>query len=214
MSDRYATEGLAEASHEPGSGKRVLANMLGINRVRAMHAAESSALLSLTDALLDEVTQDQRFRAEDLQDYHRRWLGDIYPWAGKCRQVNIARRGFQFASAQFISRLMADYDRDVLATQTPCAGMNAERLSHALARTHAEFILIHPFREGNGRLARLLNSLMAWQAGLPALDYGGIRGREKQAYIAAIHRAMDRDYAPLERMFSAVIARTLRTVEP
>lgn len=105
---------------------------------------------------------------------------------------------------------MSDYRRDVLSTETPCAGMNAARLAGALARTHAEFILIHPFREGNGRLARLLNSLMAWQAGFPALEYGGIHGREKQAYIAAIHKAMDRDYAPLEKIFSAVIARTLR----
>lgn len=64
--------------------------------------------------------------------------------------------------------------------------------------------------EQRGQPVRLLNSLMAWQAGFPALDYGGIRGREKQAYIVAIHKAMDLDYTPLERVFSAVIARTLR----
>ena len=62
--------------------------------------------------------------------------------------------------------------------------MDTKRLVRALARTHAEFILIHPFREGNGRLARLLNTLMAFQAGLPGLDYGGIRGKAKQFYIA------------------------------
>lgn len=167
----------------------------------------------MTGALLDEVTEGQRFRATDLQNYHRGWLGDIYPWAGKYRQVNIAKAGFQFASAQFIPRLMTDYERDVLSAETPCAGMNAERLTRALARTHAEFILIHPFREGDRRLARLLNSLMAWQAGFPALDYGGISSREKQAYIAAIHKAMDRDYATLERVFSAVIARSLRVAK-
>ena len=62
----------------------------------------------------------------------------------------------------------------------------------ALALTHAEFVLIHPFREGNGRLVRLLNTVMALQAGLPALDYGGIAGRGKRGYIAAIHAAQGR----------------------
>ncbi len=32
---------------------------------------------------------------------------------------------------------------------------------------HEELVLIHPFREGNGRVARLLSTLMAFQAGLP-----------------------------------------------
>ena len=80
----------------------------------------------------------------------------------------------------------------------------------ALAQTHAEFILIHPFREGNGRLARLLNTLMALQAGLPLLDFDGIRGAAKQRYIASIHAAQGHDYAPLERVFAAVLRRTQR----
>ena len=75
---------------------------------------------------------------------------------------------------------------------------------------HAELIRIHPFREGNGRCARLLATLMGLQAGLPALDFGGIRGEAKRRYIAAIHAAVGRDYAPIAAVFRAVIARTLR----
>lgn len=63
------------------------------------------------------------------------------------------------------------------------------------------------------RTAPALNSLMTWQAGLPALDYCGTSGGEKQACMAAIHKAMDRDYVPLEKVFSAVIARTLRAAK-
>jgi Fic family protein len=72
--------------------------------------------------------------------------------------------------------------------------------------------LIHPFREGNGRLARLLNTVMAFQAGFPALDYGAIRGRKKREYIAAIHAAMDRNYAPMEAVFAAVLKRSERGI--
>lgn len=207
---RYSTQGSKAAAFEPGSRGRVLANKLGIVRVGDMQQAESEALLSLMYALIDEVSNRHRFTCEDLCTFHRRWLGGIYPWAGEYRQVNIGKGGFQFASAHLVPRLMADYGRDVLRVETPCAGMDREWLIRALARTHAEFILIHPFREGNGRLARLLNSLMAFQAGLPALDYGGIRGARKRDYIGAIHASLGGDYGPLEDVFRAVIRRTLR----
>jgi len=106
---------------------------------------------------------------------------------------------------------MTDYSRTILAAHTPCVDMDDVRLLQALARTHAEFILIHPFREGNGRLARLLNTMMALQAGLPLLDFDGIRGAAKQRYIAAIHAAQGNDYRPLEEVFAAVLHRTWRT---
>jgi cell filamentation protein len=103
------------------------------------------------------------------------------------------------------------FENEIVNTSKPTAGFWKVR---ALAVTHAEFILIHPFREGNGRLARLLNTLMALQAGLPALDYGGISGRKKRDYIAAIHAALNRNYAPLEAVFGSVLNRTLRGAVP
>jgi cell filamentation protein len=75
----------------------------------------------------------------------------------------------------------------------------------------AEFILIHPFREGNERCGRLLAMLMGLQAGLPALDFGGIRGAKRRSYIAAVHSAMDRNYAPMTEVFLRIIQRTLRS---
>lgn len=208
---RYAVEG-NEGAFQPGSRGRVLANQRGITRVRDMQVAETRALLNLTDALLDEVGEAQRFTAQDLCTWHHRWLGDLYPWAGEYRQVNLGKGGFQFASAHLVHGLMTGYERDVLAAHTPCNDMDDACLLAALARTHAEFILIHPFREGNGRLARLLNTLMALQAGLPVLDFDGLRGPAKKSYIATIHAAVGCDYLPLERVFANVIRRSRRKV--
>ena len=186
-------------------------NLAGIRSVREMARWESEALLAATDRLIDETAVEQRFTAEDVCRVHRLWLGKIYPWAGEYRQVNMEKDGFPFAAATQVPRLMHELERGPLQQFTPCRLETADEQAHALGVVHAELILVHPFREGNGRCARLLATLMALQAELPALDFGGIRGNEKRRYIAAIQAAMGRDYAPIAGIFRAVIARTLRS---
>ena len=136
-----------------------------------------------------------RFGAGDLCDLHRNWLGGIYDWAGEYRTVNIAKGGFMFAVANRVPTLMAALEREELKSETPCFQMTPERFALALARTHGELILIHPFRDGNGRCARLLAYLMALQAGLPSLDFSPLACRGKLAYVGAIHAPMSRAYA-------------------
>lgn len=206
---RYVAEG-PEAETEPGSRGRVLRNLLGIRSVRAMERGESEALLAATERLIDETDRDQRFKAEDICQMHRLWLGDIYAWAGEYRQVNLAKGSFMFAAANQIPRLMHAFEQGPLREYTPCRFATQAEHARALALVHAELVLIHPFRDGNGRCARLLAVLMGLQAGLPALDFGGIRGAEKRRYIAAVHAALDRDYAPMTAVFDRIIARTAR----
>ncbi len=206
---RYRAEG-PEAETEPGSRGRVLRNLLGVRSVREMARLESEALLVATNRLIDETDLNHRFTAADICAMHRLWLGDIYAWAGDYRQVNLTKGDFPFAAANLIPKLMRDFERGPLREFTPCRFPGVREQTRALAVVHAEFILIHPFREGNGRCSRLLALLMGLQAGLPALDFGGIRGVEKRRYIAAIHASMDHNYAPMTTVFERVIARSLK----
>ena len=204
VTTRYDPHGV-EAEFEPSSRGRVLRNALGIIRVRDMQLAESQALWLAQRQAIDTFSEDHRFTAEDIRSLHRMWLGPIYPWAGEYRSVNIGKGGFQFAGAHLIPGLMSKLDRGVLARFTPC---QEPEVAEALAAVHAELILIHPFRDGNGRLARLLALLMGLQAGLPPLDFSPLDGRGKKRYIAAIHAAMGRDYRPLAAVFERIIERT------
>ena len=207
---RYESHGV-EAEYEPGSRGRVPRNLIGVRSVREMAQRESEALLAATERLIDETHVDQRFSAADVCRMHKLWLGQIYAWAGEYRQVNVGKGGFMFAAATQVSRLMQELERGALREFTPCRFDEVPAQAHALGVVHAELVLIHPFREGNGRCARLLAMLMGLQAGLPALDFRGIRGAEKRRYIAAIQAAMGWNYGPISAIFSAVIARTLRS---
>ena len=195
MSDRYDASGLSEGQFEPGSNGHVLANRLHITGPAEMAAQELERLEQLYDYVLDVVTLDQRLSVQDLCAWHRRWLGDIYDWAGGYRSVNMGKDGFSFAAAAQIPRLMDKFDEDVLARYTPCQSMSEQGLAEAIAVVHVELILIHPFREGNGRLSRLLATAMALQAGWPVLDFTSWDS-DKEAYFSAIQAGLD-DYQPM-----------------
>ena len=105
---------------------------------------------------------------------------------------------------------MDHFEKNSLRRFTPCLFGTQPEVAHALAVVHTELILIHPFREGNGRVARMLSIIMAAQAGLPPLDFGRLKGRKRETYFRAVQAGMDYDYAPMEAIFTGVIERTLR----
>ena len=104
---------------------------------------------------------------------------------------------------------MTQFERDVLQRYTPCTFKDRTDIVHALAEAHVELVLIHPFREGNGRIARVLSTLMALQAELPLLDFSVIAGKKKAEYFAAVQAGLDRNYSPMEKIFSDVIEKSL-----
>jgi Fic/DOC family len=80
--------------------------------------------------------------------------------------VNVKKDEFPFAAAAQIPKLMADFEEGPLRRHTPCRPTSIDGLAAALAEVHVELVLIHPFREGNGRAARILAVLMGLQAGV------------------------------------------------
>ena len=104
---------------------------------------------------------------------------------------------------------MAEFEKDELAMSTPCNFKDRAEVVCALAKSHVELVLIHPFREGNGRVARMLSILMALQAGLPLLDFSVIAEQKKQEYFVAVQAGLDKNYQPMEQLFAEVIDRSL-----
>jgi len=211
---KYDATGLIEAQFEPGSRGRVLKNLRGIVRKRDMDRIEGEEQLRALRELIAVYDRDHRFTAADLCSIHKAWLGTVYEWAGIYRQVNISKGGFLFAAAAHVPSLMAEFEKRYLREYTPCVFGSTEKAARALAVVHTELVLIHPFREGNGRVARMLSILMALQAGLPPLDFSGIRGKKRKEYFAAVRAGLDRNYVPMEAIFSDVIRRTPATHEP
>lgn len=63
----------------------------------------------------------------------------------------MGKGGFEFAGAKYLPALIEQFERDYLAGYSELVSLEQEGLIRYLAESHVEFILIHPFREGNGR---------------------------------------------------------------
>ena len=208
---RYDVTDLPEAQFESGSNEEVLKNKLGIKSKQEMDEAEARALERAMDELVRMYDENHRFTAMDICELHKIWLGEIYEWAGKYRQVNISKGDFPFAAVGRVPALMVEFEQGALREYTPCAFNDKTEVVRALAETHTELVLIHPFREGNGRVARVLSTLMALQAGMPLLDFSLIAEEKKNEYFAAVQAGLDKNYKPMEKVFSEIIERTLST---
>jgi cell filamentation protein len=201
-----------EAEMEPGSRGRVLRNRLGIRRKREMDVAEYEALLRTQDAYLERISTETRFTAALIRQMHRDWLGEIYEWAGAYRSVELSKGGFRWPPAHLVSDNMAVLERGLLQEHTPCRPQLLSEVARRMAEVHAELLLIHPFREGNGRLSRWMAALMAMQAGYapPLFRFQGRGAKSNQSrYLDAVKRGYLQDYDSLAGFFFEAMQRRL-----
>ncbi|WP_090373293.1 Fic family protein [Dyadobacter sp. SG02] len=69
------------------------------------------------------------------------------------------------------------------------------------AKTHAELLFIHPFREGNGRTARVLANLMFRRSALEPPDWGKLNSGKYEQYISGVQQAASRRYNLMVKLF-------------
>ena len=207
---RYQPATGLEAESEPGSRGRVLRNKPGIQRKREMDRAEFEALVGAQSDFLGQVTPETQFTADMLRSMHRAWLGELYEWAGQYRTVEMEKGGFRWPPAYLVPQNMAALEQGLLRQHTPCRQAPLDTVARRMAEVHAELLLIHPFRDGNGRLARWPADVMALQAGFPLPDYG-FRGRgSEQArtlYLAAVKKGYLTRYDDLTAFFLRAMTR-------
>lgn len=79
---------------------------------------------------------------------HQYLFEDIYPFAGKLREENIAKGEFRFAMWEYIEPELETL-LNKLKKENYLEGLPIDQLSKRLAYYLAELNVLHPFREGN-----------------------------------------------------------------
>lgn len=132
-----------------------------------------------------------------LQKIHRSVFGDIYPWAGKLRHVNISK-GNQFCLAMNLETYADNLFRKLERERYLIGCM--ESVPHRLAWYLSEINVLHPFREGNGRVQRLFIEYLAAVAGY-RVDFSDVSPREM---IEASADSFVCEYGSIYEMFDRI----------
>ena len=120
-----------------------------------------------------------------LQKIHAYLFGGLYDFAGKIRQVNIAKGGFQFAMAQYLPQILEQIER------------MPENTFDEIVDKYVEMNIAHPFREGNGRSTRIWLDLIFKKRLQRCVDWSRI---PKNEYLDAMSRSAA-DASAIRRLF-------------
>jgi cell filamentation protein len=193
MSDKYET---------PDNEKEILPNKLGLNNKGLIEKEEAKGFAKAGILLGTSLTNETVIDVYFINNIHKIAFEDLYEFAGKYRTVNMSKGGFTFPAAMFLENSMNDFQLSILS-KLPNSYSSKEALIQAIAHVHAELLFIHPYREGNGRTARLLANLMCFKAGFERLKFELLQDKFKE-YVRAVQQAGMGDYKAMEEIISLI----------
>ena len=141
----------------------VLINKLDLKNAKRLEKAEKMIVL----AKLYDLRQGKikgNFDKAHFISIHKYLFEDLYPFAGEFRKENIAKDSFSFAEWEFIE---SELDRLLikLKEENYLKGLNQEDMAKRLSFYMSELNVLHPFREGNGRVIREFIRELAYKNG-------------------------------------------------
>lgn len=113
-----------------------------------------------------------------LQTIHQHLFGEIYDFAGQLRTVNIAKGSFRFAPVVYLKAALENIDKMPQST------------FDEIVEKYVEMNIAHPFREGNGRSARIWLDGMLKAALGKVVDWSRV---DKEDYLLAMERSPIKD---------------------
>ncbi len=187
----------AANDHYCYQGTSVLENRLNIRDEYKLELAERD----ITNNTINNITyQTPPYDLENFKSIHSTLFSDLYNWAGKIRDVSIAKGGTVFC---IYSRIEPEANKlfTRLANDKWLSGLSRQNFSKKLAEYYCEFNMIHPFREGNGRVQRVFFEHLALSGGYE-LDWQDVTEDE---WIQANIDGVQVDYARMEVIINRIL---------
>lgn len=137
-----------------------------------------------------------------IKDIHQMLMEHILP-GGIYRNVNVYISGAQHTPPEPME-MYQQIKSFYLDLPQKAEKVNPIELA---AWTHAEFVRIHPFQDGNGRTSRLIMNYQLLAAGFPAID---IAKEQRLEYFQALEAyAVGGDLAPFTSMIATLVDQQL-----
>lgn len=165
--------------------------------------------------ILKLVEEKPKITPELIQNVHKEGFGFIFPdWAGKFRTIDVTVGEYEpphySKIGVLVKNLCGDLEERLKRIPSP---ENEEQflveVISLLVWFQHRFVWIHPFKDYNGRVARLLTNLLALNLGLPIIVIKAETGADRQRYIKAMKTADKHDYSKLEKLIANALKESL-----
>nr|WP_246593724.1 Fic family protein [Evansella tamaricis] len=158
-------------------------NLLGVNSQKELETAEAFAFALRANALEQGEFSLNYFTLKEFQDLHFYLFQDIYPFAGKFRDVQLMKGNTRFCQVQYLESYAKNLFNELNAEQS---WNSLEVAAERLAYFKSELNMLHPFREGNGRTIRIYMYAFAWERGIEWAYETTDRDKYMQAAIQSV----------------------------
>jgi len=151
-----------------------IADQVELNRFEEKNSKEKAK--KLFDS--GKINQVEVGTFTGLKQIHKYLFDDIYDFAGKMRNVNLSKGNFRFAPVMYLEQALKHIDKMPQST------------FDEIVEKYVEMNIAHPFREGNGRAARIWLDLIFKKELKQVVDWNKI---DKADYLLAMERSPIKD---------------------
>jgi cell filamentation protein len=158
----------------------ILENKLGITDQVELARAEEKISKQKARQLFDsgDINKAEVGTFAGLAFIHGYLFGDIYDFAGKIRDVNIAKGDTAFARVMYLDVSLKNIEKMPQST------------FDEIIEKYVEMNMAHPFREGNGRATRIWLDLILKKEIQRVVDWNQV---DKEEYLSAMQRSVVKD---------------------
>lgn len=153
-----------------------------LSKAAAVRLYDSGFLDSLTPGTFDSLAQ-----------IHHALFEKIYDFAGKIRHVNLAKGNFRFAPVMYLEAALEKIE------------LIPQKSFDEIVEKYVEMNVAHPFREGNGRAARIWLDLIFKKELKQVIDWSKI---DREDYLPAMEHSPVRDTEIKQLLKNALTADT------
>ena len=158
----------------------ILENKLNITHQVELAKAEEKISKQKAKQLFDsgDINKVKVGTFAGLSFIHAYLFEEIYPFAGKIRDVNIAKGTTAFARVMYLESSLKHIDAMPQST------------FDEIIEKYVEMNVAHPFREGNGRATRIWLDMMLKKNIHRVVDWNQVH---KEDYLSAMQRSVVKD---------------------
>lgn len=188
--------------------KIIASNGVSINYLKStdndiIQRVEDKKLLEMYSYLVENFDISTFFDFNIIKKWHKVIFRDIYPFAGDLRTVEMSK-GIGYESWTWrVEFLSAIPQFNLFLKEVSSKNYkNIDLICIDLSKLISDFLFIHPFREGNGRLSRLICDILLAKNGFPMIGLDLKRGDN---YIERVHAGYNCNYEPMKELLKIKI---------